>query len=1004
MTLNPITAAIRAHFPRRLWLDLETKSRNPIINGHYPYAEDSSCLLATYALDDGPVQAWDAASGAPMPADLRAALLDESVEIVAWNAGFDRTQIAAWIQRFPGQGWPASIASPRRWFDAMTAARMMGLPGSLDAACKVLQLPEAYAKKDGDALIKKFCVPTKSNKFVSPAEAPADWQRFIEYAKFDITAMREVMKRIPNLLVGKARETYYYTEVMNDRGLPIDRGLALKAVVQAADFKDRYKAHARDLTGNDEFNISSQKALLEFLQSYGITLENARSATLEKFLDSADAELLPLTVREVLSTRLKSNKSSVTKYSAMLKRSNRDDRIRGVITMYGANRTGRDSSRGFQAQNLARPVLLGDKLSMDEACEIVKRGMAELYFDDPLQLLSDTVRGTITASSEKLLAIADLSNIEGRCCPWLANEAGKLEYFRDFDAGRIKYDNYVMAYSKSFRVHPEQVTKQGRQVGKVSELACFGADTRVLTDNGVKRIIDVTVNDKLWDGVEWVSHQGVICKGQREVLNLMGVTVTADHLILTGDHWVEAEALVSSKQLRGLALAKGSENLPSSVTRWTDPTQSAPAECSPFNAPAGVNHTTQSCTVSFAAKLLDASRVVLKPLLATLKNSGSTQSIAPMMNIVGGYSIGWPPAKAAAITPMTLVTPITEGEAYIFTGRGKKTKPTSYGTSSLWTGGMTPNWNSTASMSTAGMNRAICGSSVNAPISRTGGRLERCRTTSLNLKPVYDILNSGSRNRFTVITDEGPIIAHNCQYGGSVGAYITFATAFRLDIDELGRGIARNADTSLVGECMEMYEWAHNNDITYGLEREVWAGLMAGVKAWRRSHPFIEKSWAKAEDAFRNAIKNPGVWFEAAHQTHAINQGGWIFVRLPSGRNLIYPNAHETEAKGRRKKGLAFYGVSPFNKKWGLIYTHGARLIENFTQAMACDCLFEHLPEVEQTGFEVIMRVHDEVVAEVSEYGDLSGEVLAQIIGRPHEWCADLPMAAKGETTRRYDK
>lgn len=96
------------------------------------------------------------------------------------------------------------------------------------------------------------------------------------------------------------------------------------------------------------------------------------------------------------------------------------------------------------------------------------------------------------------------------------------------------------------------------QGGKITE-NCLTGDTRVYTNNGFKRLDAVSTSDLLWDGLEWVSHSGVISKGTKEVGEWRGLKGTRDHQILVGPTWFELEkmdrVIEAGALLTGRALA-----------------------------------------------------------------------------------------------------------------------------------------------------------------------------------------------------------------------------------------------------------------------------------------------------------------------------------------------------------------------------------------------------------------------------------------------------------------
>jgi len=95
-------------------------------------------------------------------------------------------------------------------------------------------------------------------------------------------------------------------------------------------------------------------------------------------------------------------------------------------------------------------------------------------------------------------------------------------------------------------------------IGKVGNFSCLPADVGVLTNNGVKKIKEVSKDfDLLWDGVDWVRHEGLICKGEQHIIEYQGLRATVDHGVWLMDG---REVFFGEAALAGLDLARtGSE-------------------------------------------------------------------------------------------------------------------------------------------------------------------------------------------------------------------------------------------------------------------------------------------------------------------------------------------------------------------------------------------------------------------------------------------------------------
>ena len=81
------------------------------------------------------------------------------------------------------------------------------------------------------------------------------------------------------------------------------------------------------------------------------------------------------------------------------------------------------------------------------------------------------------------------------------------------------------------------------KMSKLCQIACISSYTPVLCSRGWVPIKDVTATDIVWDGEEWVSHEGAIFKGTKFVTECGGIELTPDHMLLTKQGWKTAKEL-----------------------------------------------------------------------------------------------------------------------------------------------------------------------------------------------------------------------------------------------------------------------------------------------------------------------------------------------------------------------------------------------------------------------------------------------------------------------------
>jgi len=102
----------------------------------------------------------------------------------------------------------------------------------------------------------------------------------------------------------------------------------------------------------------------------------------------------------------------------------------------------------------------------------------------------------------------------------------------------------------------EILKRQKARYGWVPDIVCLASGSKVLTDRGEIPIEKVRRSDRLWDGVGWVSHAGLVYKGVQRVITYAGLTATPDHKVWTTKGW---RTLESCRRL-GLSIAQTGVN------------------------------------------------------------------------------------------------------------------------------------------------------------------------------------------------------------------------------------------------------------------------------------------------------------------------------------------------------------------------------------------------------------------------------------------------------------
>ncbi|ELX6563415.1 DNA polymerase [Listeria monocytogenes] len=488
-----------------LRIDIETYSGRDIKNcGAYAYteSEDFEILLFAYAYDDEPVKVIDLTID-EIPDTVLEDLNNRRVLKTAHNANFERTCLAKYYNR---------QMPPEQWQCTMVHGTLLGLPASLDMMSKALRLAQEK-DNEGKALIRYFCMPCKPTKANGgrtrnyPEHASEKWAKFIEYCRQDVVVERAISKKIAKFPFPEDEQrNWELDQRIADKGVRIDVDLVKHAIACQERYQASLSKKAKGLTGLE--NPNSVQQLKDWLADMGYPVSSLNKDSVSELLADED---LDEDVREMLLLRQEMSKTSIKKYEKMQHARCHDGRVRGLLQFNGANRTGRWAGRLVQVQNLPRNYIK----DIAEVRKDLKAGdyeAFEMMYSNVPDVLSQLIRTAFIAEDGYTFDITDFSAIEARVIAWLAGEQWRLDVFNSH--GKI----YEASASQMFHIPIEEVDKNLRQKGKVSELAlgynggvnaliAMGALEMGLKENELQGIVDAwrkasPAITSLWRGVE----------------------------------------------------------------------------------------------------------------------------------------------------------------------------------------------------------------------------------------------------------------------------------------------------------------------------------------------------------------------------------------------------------------------------------------------------------------------------------------------------------------------
>lgn len=611
------------------------------------------------------------------------------------------------------------------------------------------------------------------------------------------------------------------------------------------------------------------------------------------------------------------------------------------LVYYGAH-TGRFSGRDYNVQNL-------DKKSGVRECIVAPKG--------------------------HMIVVVDSSQIELRMNAWFSDEQWILDTLKN------KEDVYCKTAEAILGKPVTKKDEQDRQFGKV----CLAEGTPILTDKGVIPIEKITTAHRVWDGLDWVSHDGIVFNGIKEVITYDGVTATPEHKVYTisgrkisiRQAASEMDRLISTGDAEhAIRLANCYINR-DKADKWVQ-TDSMPLCGNQPNTMDGVRQRNKRKKYLYDSKW-QTPAIALQSAWEKIRcyKSPLYEPEQPELQKLWG---SWDSMQIRFAGGLSgLCNPIFTTQKLQERRNRPNKQQWALRTEQLTIGDQSTKLQKSAQLAIHHVQRAVHAllefskSVLNWPYSAVctngddwrrnysngleGGERKTQELENDKTKArVYDIVNAGPRHRFTA---NNKLVA-NCSLGLGYGM-----------------GAEKFKDYCASGPLgMDPIELTEDEAIST-------------IYKYRKANPAIVKSWKECDEVIRLMTQN--VAHSPFKKNIAIEKTNIV---LPNGMAIKYGNVYY------EPQFESFVSYIKHNSK-----LYGAKIQENIVQALARIVVTDQILECERQGFNTVSSTHDEVliIAKESE-AEATLQQVIKIMSTPPEWCNDLPLGAEGKFKSYYSK